>query len=75
MVCSALKSHVRPPVHVTERASTRHASYMACGGSRSPERLSGSPMKTLLAISVCDIARVPPCPRPMIVIRDIGTYL
>ena len=28
-----------------------------------------SPMKTPLAESVCDIARVPECPRPMIVIN------
>jgi hypothetical protein len=32
-----------------------------------------APMNTPLAYSVCDIALVPECPRPMMVIKDIGS--
>jgi hypothetical protein len=41
---------------------------MGCGGSRSPEALRGWPIKTPLADKVWDIARVPECPRPIMVI-------
>ena len=36
--------------------------------------LSGAPMKTPLADSVCEIARVPECPRPIIVTVGLQTY-
>src|SRR5512143_3826160 len=48
---------------------TRHASYMSSGGIRSPDSFSVAPMYTPLAESVCDMARVPECPRPMVVIN------
>ena len=55
----SLKSHSSPPSQRTCLAMRRDASYIACGGSRSPEAFNGSPIHTPLAESVCDMARVP----------------
>ena len=54
-----LKSHSSPPSQRTCLAMRRDAWYIACGGSRSPEMFSGSPIHTPLAERVCDMARVP----------------
>src|SRR2546430_861146 len=70
IVCSFEKSHCTPPRCLMCLAMTRQASYMSSGGTRSPDLLSVSPMYTPDCDSVCDIARVPPCPRPMTVISD-----
>ena len=59
IVWRRLKSHSRPPNQRTCLAMRRDASYIASGGSRSPEPFSGSPIHTPLAESVCDMARVP----------------
>lgn len=72
MLSVPAKSHDNPPRCTTWALMSRHASYISSAGTRSYDELSDAPMCTPLSTRVWEIARVPECPRPMTIVRDMS---